>query len=403
LSYPTDFNFIKKQIDAIPPSDELKIFVSGSLLDKKQFPDEALDYLVKALKQKGIKRLTIESRLEYITDENLKIFKDFDLTVAIGLEVANDEKLRMLQKGITLKMFEDAVKILKRNNVKLRVYLLVNAPFTSKQDFLDSYNYAKKFTDDIVAINCYPHVKAPIFDMWIKGEWRPLDKHEFEEWTKGLDVERDFTNFNFVPRIPKEKWDDLRGVGEKYLTHPHYDVWQDYFARFYKVPKGKEYVLFLPCSYVKPYRKSKTHRAIISTLVRIPNHDKVHQVMISSPGVIPREYENEYPFAYYDWPEDQETPEIKKRYIEVTRERIKNYLSHHKYKKVFAYLRPDSESYIALKQACDELGINLITCLDENTYKRVKGKPRALADPLCLDKLKQCLTFNLTDVQSDSV
>jgi len=52
-------------------------------------------------------------------------------------------------------------------------------------------------------------------------------------------------------------------------------------------------------------------------------------------------------------------------YIRINKERIKDYLSNHSYKKHVAYFRTGSESYEALKQACDELGIEITNALPE--------------------------------------
>ena len=371
-------DFLRK-LSNIKGEDTLSIFASGSFLDDLQFSPELRKWIVEKLKEKGFKNLTIESRPEFITKEKLEEFKGLNLTVAIGLEVADDEVLKKLKKGITLKDFERAAKIIHDSGAKLRVYLLVNPPFVDdpKESFRKSVEYAKKFADSIVAINCYPHSKSELFDMWVRGEWRPLDEEEFKEVTKGYDVELDFSNYNFIPKFPKDKQERIVGVSKDTLLHPYYEVWQDYFQRFYKVPKGKRFALFLPCSYIKPYRRSPTHRAILRKLLKLPTYKQIHQIMISSPGVIPREFENYYPFNSYEWNEKDETEEIKKLYIDVNKERIKKYLRRHKYEKVFSYLKPDSESYKALKEACDELGINLINLVDEEKYSELKDRIKA--------------------------
>ena len=183
----------------------------------------------------------------------------------------------------------------------------------------------------------------------------------------------------------------------EFFLHPYYEVWQDFIARFYKKPENKKHVLFIPCTYTKPYSKSRLHREIMK---RVP--DSVHLVVISSPGVVPYEFIKEYPFANYDWEEWKETEEIKKLYIEVTRERIKRYLSRHKYEKYFCFFKYTSESYIALLQACSELGIRIRQCLKRETREEIKDRKNPLLSEKALKDLEEVMVSELEeDFQDD--
>lgn len=94
-------------------------------------------------------------------------------------------------------------------------------------------------------------------------------------------------------------------------------------------------------------------------LKKLKIYPRIHQVMISNAGLVPREFENYYPFNSYNWDESLETEEIKRRYIEVTEGRIKDYLKAHGrcYKEIFHLLKEESESYKALKKVCGELDV----------------------------------------------
>lgn len=377
--------------------DELRIYSSGSFFDENQFPEEFRRYLAEKCREKCIKKLVVESRPEFIIPEAIKDFEGIELHVAIGLEVADDGILKKLNKGFTTEDYVKAAKILHESNAKLRTYLLANPPFVKdiKKSLYDSVEFAKKHSDSIVVINLLPHYRAPLFDLWLQGKWSFLSREEFRELTKDLKgVELDEETFHFVPRFPPEKKRFWNGVGGEYLDNPHYRVWQDYIARWYRVPEGKEIALFLPCSYKKPYSKSKTHTLIAKVLRRVPCSEKIHRIVISSPGVIPFEFNNYYPFNAYDWDESLETPEIKKEYIRVNKERIKAYLKNHKYKQYLCFLKHSSESYQALKQACEELGISLTNCLSEETEKSVEGNP--LHSKKALEELEENLRQTCT-------
>ncbi len=405
LEYPVDVDRLKRYFDREINKgkiDTLKIFASGSFLDDRQFSREFRKYVVKRCKKKGIKHLVVESRPEFITDETLRDFEGLDLTVAIGLEIADDDILKKINKGFTTKNYVKAVQTLRKHGFGVRTYLLIGLPFIKNQQrTLDkSVRFALKHSDSVVLINLFPHSKAPLFNLWISGRWRPLDEKQFNKlvskWKRNKKIETDFNNFAFIPRFPPKRREFIRGATIEALKHPHFEVWQDYFSRFYKIPDEKKYALFIPCSYRKPYDKSKTWKAIVEVLKKFKSYRSIHLIVISSPGVIPQEFIHQYPFTSYDWPEWEETKEVQRAYLKVTKKRIENYLKTHKkdYKKFFAYLSPESLSFKALERACRKLEIKLINCFPKEVYKKVKDYHPPVMSGDALRSLENCLRRN---------
>ena len=185
----------------------------------------------------------------------------------------------------------------------------------------------------------------------------------------------------------------LKGASKKELLHPYFEVWQDYIVRFYKPNKDRNILLFVPCAFRKPYSRSRLHRAITSTLKRVPNYEKIHEVVVSNPGFIPFELSNNYPFNKYDWPEWEESPAIKKLYVKVIQERTENYLKAHKknYKKFYCYLKPGSESYKAVHAACKNQKLKLVDCIKEETYESIKDQRNPLSIQNALTDLMNTL------------
>ena len=107
--------------------------------------------------------------------------RDFkgDLTVAIGLEVADDELLNRLNKGFGLKDVERAYSVLDALGISSRVYILVGPPFVGdpKTSALDSVRYAKRigFTE-ISLLGAYPMENTLGYELWNK---RTLRTHKF--------------------------------------------------------------------------------------------------------------------------------------------------------------------------------------------------------------------------------
>ena len=164
---------------------------------------------------------------------------------------------------------------------------------------------------------------------------------------------RKITEYYESPVRFKEK-PFLRGVGEEYLENEFFEKWFNYLITDYKVPEEKEIALFIVCSWGKPYNQSYIHYEIQKTLFKLgkANFNKIHQIVVSNCGLVPKEFENSYPFCAYDWDPNVEWQEIKEKYSEILYERLKKFLTKHKlnYKEFCCYLRADSDSYKSIKK-----------------------------------------------------
>jgi len=393
---------LKRMIDELfrtEKFDRLKVFNSGSFLDERQIPRAFRSYLVRKCEQHGVKDLVVESRGEYLTQQFADDMKSdkVKVTIGYGLEVADDEMLKKLQKGTTTEGFVKAAKFLHDNGFGMRAYVLVNAPYTTRESLRKTVTVSMEHADSICLLNWFPHGASKAFDLWIEGKWKPITKKEFDEWTdefKDKKIEKYFEEFVFKPRWPTEKQELIKGATEKELLHPYYEVWQEYINGFWKPDEKKDVLLLIPCAFRKPYFNSKLHKAIFSVLEKMPIFARLQVCAISSPGVIPYEYVNNYPFNRYDWPEWEETDEIKKKYIEVTEKRVENFLISHgkNWKKVYCYFKPDSESYLALEKACKKLNIKILNCITDKAYLEIKAEKNPLSLPKALEDLRTTLS-----------
>ncbi|HEC88411.1 MAG TPA: hypothetical protein ENI52_03750 [Thermoplasmata archaeon] len=69
---------------------------------------------------------------------------------------------------------------------------------------------------------------------------------------------------------------------------------------------GRFIALLLGCSKHKPYSESFIHKKIIGMLKKHNFDDIVQQLIISEPLVVcPREWENRYPAAHYEFPPER--------------------------------------------------------------------------------------------------
>jgi len=186
------------------------------------------------------------------------------------------------------------------------------------------------------------------------------------------------------PEFKNKDYIGLNGTSEEQISHPHFELCQNWFINEYKPPQNK-IALFIPCAAIKPYYNSPIHK-IINNVITIYK-DKIHKIVISNAGVIPYEFSDKYPFDSYDWNPLSESELIKERYYELTKKRIHSYLNIHKYNAYLSYLRQDSISFKALIDACDALNLELVNKPLNEKIELDKDSDLVLTYPKNLDNL----------------
>ncbi|MFH2202272.1 MAG: hypothetical protein ABIJ96_04080 [Elusimicrobiota bacterium] len=115
-----------------------KIILSnnGSVLDERTFSTTALLYFVAKMNMHcpGVRVLTLESRAEYIDEEELEVLAralregafSTDLELAIGFEAFDDRiRNRVFRKGLSLKTFENTVRNAARHGFRIKAYFML--------------------------------------------------------------------------------------------------------------------------------------------------------------------------------------------------------------------------------------------------------------------------------------
>ena len=131
---------IPRQIDyalaQLPPARQIKLYNSGSFFDSKAIRFE--DYASIASRIQGFERTIVESHPSLVSKTCLR-FRDMlthRLEIAMGLETVHLQILDRLNKRMTLDQFGDAAAFLKKNEIDLRVFILVQPPFMKAEESL---------------------------------------------------------------------------------------------------------------------------------------------------------------------------------------------------------------------------------------------------------------------------
>jgi len=135
-------------VDAIPaqidyalqrltPARQIKLYNSGSFFDPRAIPVE--DHQAIAARAANFERVIVECHPALVGAACFR-FRDMlsgQLEVAMGLETVHPEILERLNKRMTMAQFEEAAKILRNNDIDLRVFILVKPPFMREEEAVE--------------------------------------------------------------------------------------------------------------------------------------------------------------------------------------------------------------------------------------------------------------------------
>jgi radical SAM enzyme (TIGR01210 family) len=140
---PTQLDFALRELGRRHPGRtprQIKLYNSGSFFDRAAVPVD--DYEAIARRVAPFARVIVESHPALIGDATLR-FRDLldrgessgpRLEVAMGLETAHPDVLEKLNKRFTLDDFSRAAGTLRREEIALRVFVLLKPPFMAEEE-----------------------------------------------------------------------------------------------------------------------------------------------------------------------------------------------------------------------------------------------------------------------------
>ena len=148
---------IRHALSELSPAQQIKLYNAGSFFDPNAIPPA--DYLAIAREVANFERVIVECHPAFLSDNTLR-FRDLigenhsKLEVAVGLETAHAGVLAKLNKQITPHSFRRAADFLARENIALRVFLLVRPPFMDEAQGLEWAKRSLDFAFDCGAETC---------------------------------------------------------------------------------------------------------------------------------------------------------------------------------------------------------------------------------------------------------
>lgn len=136
------------------------------------------------LLEKDVVGISISTRPDCISDEMLCYLENLSkrtfLIVELGLQSAKDDTLKLINRGHSVKDFDDCYKRLKSKGIKVCVHIVDGLIGETKEDMLNTAKYLASIKPDFVKIHLLYFINGTIDTLrYQNGEIKPLLKQEY--------------------------------------------------------------------------------------------------------------------------------------------------------------------------------------------------------------------------------
>ena len=136
------------------------------------------------LKIDNVIGLDIATRCDAINNETLDYLEELSkrtfLTIELGLQTTKEETSILINRGHTLKEFDDMVKKLRDRNINVVVHIINGLPYENEDDMLNTVSHLNKLDIQGIKIHMLNIVKdTPLEVLYNKEKFHILTKEEY--------------------------------------------------------------------------------------------------------------------------------------------------------------------------------------------------------------------------------
>ncbi len=137
-----------------------------------------------AIKQEGVVALAIATRPDCLSQEIIELVSEYNSKlytwIELGLQTSNEKTAKIINRGYTLDVFEDALGRLRRKNIDVVVHTIFGLPGESKEDMLNTIKYLANKDIQGIKIHLLHLLKGtPLVKLYEQGKLRFLEKDEY--------------------------------------------------------------------------------------------------------------------------------------------------------------------------------------------------------------------------------
>lgn len=137
-----------------------------------------------ALKQEGVVGLAIATRPDCLGDEVIELLREINskvyLWVELGLQTINEKTARVINRGYTLKVFEEGLKKLNEAGIHVVVHTIFGLPEETEEDMLATVKYISHSGIQGVKFHLLHLMKGtPLVKLYEIGRLRFLEEEQY--------------------------------------------------------------------------------------------------------------------------------------------------------------------------------------------------------------------------------
>lgn len=137
-----------------------------------------------ALSQEGVVALAIATRPDCLGDDVVELLADLNKKVytwiELGLQTVSEKTAKLINRGYTLNVFEDALHRLRANNIDTVVHSIFGLPGETKEDMISTIKYlANKDIQGIKMHLLHLLKETPLVNLYEQGKLEFLEQDEY--------------------------------------------------------------------------------------------------------------------------------------------------------------------------------------------------------------------------------
>lgn len=141
--------------------------------------------------------------------ELLKSYKEkYYVSVELGLQTANDNTAKILNRGYNLEIFTKAVKMLNEAKIDVVIHIMLGLPNETKEDLIKTVNYLNTINYQGIKIHSTYVVKGTVLEkLYNENKYTPITLNEYlEQLTYVLThIKKDIVIHRITGDAPKDK------------------------------------------------------------------------------------------------------------------------------------------------------------------------------------------------------
>ncbi|MBQ6283043.1 MAG: TIGR01212 family radical SAM protein [Bacilli bacterium] len=146
--------------------------------------DKLKENFEKILKLPNVIGLNIATRCDALPNDVLdyleELNKKTNLVIELGLQTIHESTSKLINRGHTLKQFENAVKELRKRNIDVVVHIINGLPYETKSMMLETVKYISKLDIQGIKIHMLFIIKGtPLEKLYNKEHFHILTREEY--------------------------------------------------------------------------------------------------------------------------------------------------------------------------------------------------------------------------------